>query len=366
MVLVCGTLLLKFKNMEAGLKKYLQMFLYCGVAIIFWGVMFDSYFGDVVDVVSKTYFGTPVTIPPVWFIPLNEPMRMLAFALAVGIVHIEVGLAMKALQLIKLKKYQDMLYDVLFWYVLNTSLVLLLLSSSQFTEILGLNIVLPTSVGTIAGVLAAVLAIAIVATAGVVTENPSLFGKVLVLQLLPGTQGIYGLLIAFITLSQIGVLGGSSDISFYKGLLYFLACLPMAVVGYWSALRQARASVASIGLVSKRPDQFGKAMIFPAMVETYAILALLVSILAVKSLADLLPLAEREKSCQLLAAEIEKTRRRVNALEHVLIPEMEGSIQYITMKLDENERSTQIRLMKVKDRMLEKAHHYQEKKRFGE
>ncbi|MBU4438597.1 MAG: V-type ATP synthase subunit D [Firmicutes bacterium] len=86
---------------------------------------------------------------------------------------------------------------------------------------------------------------------------------------------------------------------------------------------------------------------------------------AVKSLADLLPemlkLAEREKSCQLLAAEIEKTRRRVNALEHVLIPEMEASIKYITMKLDENERSTQIRLMKVKDMMLEKAHGYKEK-----
>lgn len=125
------------------------------------------------------------------------------------------------------------------------------------------------------------------AAAGVVTEDPSKFGKVLVLQLLPGTQGIYGLLIAFITLSQIGVLGGSSDISFAKGLLYFLACMPMAVVGYWSAIRQARASVASIGLVSKRPDQFGKAMIFPAMVETYAILALLVSILAVSGIGGL-------------------------------------------------------------------------------
>ncbi|MBW7572106.1 V-type ATP synthase subunit K [Caproiciproducens faecalis] len=119
------------------------------------------------------------------------------------------------------------------------------------------------------------------AAAGVVTEDPNQFGKVLVLQLLPGTQGIYGLLVAFITLSQIGVLGGNADISLAKGLLYFLACMPIAVVGYWSALRQARASVASIGLVAKRPDQFGKAMIFPAMVETYAILALLVSILAV-------------------------------------------------------------------------------------
>ena len=99
---------------------------------------------------------------------------------------------------------------------------------------------------------------------------------------------------------------------------------------------------------------------------------------AVKSLADILPdmirLAECEKACQLMAAEIEKTRRRVNALEHVIIPETEESIKYITMKpeteesikyitmkLDENERSTQIRLMKVKDMMLEEAHHYSEK-----
>ena len=71
-----------------------------------------------------------------------------------------------------------------------------------------------------------------------------------------------------------------------------------------------------------------------------------------------LKLAEVEKSCQLMAAEIEKTRRRVNALEHVMIPELQENIKYITMKLDENERSTQIRLMKVKDMMLQQAHHY--------
>ena len=88
---------------------------------------------------------------------------------------------------------------------------------------------------------------------------------------------------------------------------------------------------------------------------------------AVKSLADILPdmlkLAEIEKSCQLMASEIEKTRRRVNALEHVIIPETQQNIKYITMKLDESERSTQIRLMKVKDMMLEEAHHYKEKDR---
>ncbi|MGI6055634.1 MAG: V-type ATP synthase subunit D [Bilifractor sp.] len=85
---------------------------------------------------------------------------------------------------------------------------------------------------------------------------------------------------------------------------------------------------------------------------------------AVQSLSDILPdmlrLAEVEKSCQLMASEIEKTRRRVNALEHVIIPETREGIRYITMKLDENERSTQVRLMKVKDMMLQEAHHYQE------
>lgn len=125
------------------------------------------------------------------------------------------------------------------------------------------------------------------AGAGVVTEDPSKFGKVLILQLLPGTQGIYGLLIAFITLSQIGVLGGSGDISLAKGLLYFIACLPMAIVGYSSAIRQARASVASMGILAKKPEAFGKAMIFPAMVETYAILALLISMLAVNGVSGI-------------------------------------------------------------------------------
>ncbi len=86
---------------------------------------------------------------------------------------------------------------------------------------------------------------------------------------------------------------------------------------------------------------------------------------AVFSLSEVFPkmlkLAEVEKSCQLMAAEIEKTRRRVNALEHVIIPDTREAIRYITMKLDENERSTQIRLMKVKDMVLEEAHHYSEK-----
>jgi V/A-type H+-transporting ATPase subunit D len=89
---------------------------------------------------------------------------------------------------------------------------------------------------------------------------------------------------------------------------------------------------------------------------------------AVASLQEVFPemlkLAEIEKACQLMASEIEKTRRRVNALEHVIIPETKEGIRYITMKLDENERSTQVRLMKVKDMMLEDAHKYSEKQSY--
>ena len=119
-------------------------------------------------------------------------------------------------------------------------------------------------------------------SAGVVTEDPEKFSKVLILQLLPGTQGIYGLLIAFIALSNIGVLGGNvRQLTTAEGLSFLMACLPMAFVGLMSAIMQGKTSVASIGVVAKKPEEFGKAMILPAMVETYAILALLVSILAI-------------------------------------------------------------------------------------
>lgn len=83
---------------------------------------------------------------------------------------------------------------------------------------------------------------------------------------------------------------------------------------------------------------------------------------AVMSLNELLPdlirLAEIEKSCELMSAEIEKTRRRVNSLEHVMIPRYQETIKYISMKLEENDRSSRTRLMKVKDMLLDKAHNY--------
>ena len=123
------------------------------------------------------------------------------------------------------------------------------------------------------------------AAAGVVSEDPSKFAKVLIIQLLPGTQGIYGLLVGFIVLSKVGLLGGGvADVSVQTGLLILVACLPIGVVGLISGMHQGRTAVASIGIVAKKPEQFAKSMLFPAMVETYAILALLISILAVTSI----------------------------------------------------------------------------------
>ena len=122
------------------------------------------------------------------------------------------------------------------------------------------------------------------AASGVVTEDPSKFAKVLIMQLLPGTQGIYGLLVGFITLSKIGLLGGgAADLDPKTGLLILAACLPIGIVGLISGKHRTDSS-GSIGIVAKKPDQFGKAMLFPAMVETYAILALLISILSVTAI----------------------------------------------------------------------------------
>ena len=117
--------------------------------------------------------------------------------------------------------------------------------------------------------------------AGVMTEDPGKFGLVLLLQALPGTQGIYGLLIAFFAILKVGLLGGGAEVTVnvWQGLSIFFACLPVAVGGYNSAIAQGKTSAASIQMIAKRPEETGKAVILPAMVETYAVLSLLMSII---------------------------------------------------------------------------------------
>ena len=119
------------------------------------------------------------------------------------------------------------------------------------------------------------------AASGLLTEDPSKFGKALILQALPMTQGIYGLITAFLIIFRIGILGTPVDLSLAQGAYYLVASLPIAVVGYYSAIKQARVAVSGINLLSKRPDEVGKAITSAALVETYAIFAVLVSLLLV-------------------------------------------------------------------------------------
>lgn len=121
--------------------------------------------------------------------------------------------------------------------------------------------------------------IAGMASSGVITEDPDKFGKTLLLQALPGTQGIYGLLIAFLIWTKVGVFGTIMPVTIEQGLMLMFAGIPVGLVGLISAIYQGKASASSCGIIAKRPEEFGKAMIFPAMVETYAVLSLLASFL---------------------------------------------------------------------------------------
>jgi len=118
-------------------------------------------------------------------------------------------------------------------------------------------------------------------SAGVLTEDPAKFGKLLILQALPGTQGIYGLLTWFMVMQVSGLFSGQTDISWQKGLSYLMAVLPIAFVGYFSAIYQGKVAVAGVLLVGKRSEEQSKALVLAAMVETYAILSLLASVLTI-------------------------------------------------------------------------------------
>ena len=122
-------------------------------------------------------------------------------------------------------------------------------------------------------------------SAGVSSENPELSSKLMVLQILPGTQGIYGFLIGVIILVNIGVLGGTMKaVELTQGLSLIGAVLPVAFVGFLSAIHQAKVASAGMLMVGQHPDMSGKAITMTVMVETYAVLALLASFLMVNAI----------------------------------------------------------------------------------
>ena len=118
------------------------------------------------------------------------------------------------------------------------------------------------------------------AGAGLVTEDPSKFGKVMILQVIPGTQGLYGLVVFFVAIMQMGLLDGSAaNLSFVDGCRYFAACLPIGIGGLVTAASQGKVAAASVNLLAKNPDHWSKGMILCITVEFYAILSLLASMM---------------------------------------------------------------------------------------
>lgn len=125
------------------------------------------------------------------------------------------------------------------------------------------------------------------ASAPVIAEDSSKFSKLLILMLLPGSQGLYGLVVTILLLTQIGVLGGSSTVTLASGILYFISCLPITFGGYSSSMLQARVALTGVNIISKRPQDSAKAVTSAALVEFYALLSFITSLLMVVNISGL-------------------------------------------------------------------------------
>lgn len=201
MTLLCGAVLLKFKEIESGTRKMLKMLLYCGISTTIVGFLFGSFFGNAVNVIAETFFGrSDIALKPIWLDPLAEPMKMLSICFAIGIVHLFVGLGVKLYYNIKDGQFLDGLYDVVFWYMLVGGSIVLLLTMPMITQMLALDSSLPVSWGNVAGIVALIGMVGIVLTSG--RESKNWFKRIL--------KGIYGV---------YGISGYLSDILSYSRLL---------------------------------------------------------------------------------------------------------------------------------------------------
>mgnify|MGYP004630033855 FL=1 len=119
------------------------------------------------------------------------------------------------------------------------------------------------------------------AAGAVLADDPNKFGKLLVLQLLPGTQGLYGLIVCVMVMLNTGILGGEPVGDVITGLQYLAACLPIAVGGYFSAVSQGRVCAVGVNLTAKRPEESSKAIVSASLIELYALLGFIISFLIV-------------------------------------------------------------------------------------
>ena len=203
--LACFILLKKFPRMEQGMRKAMKMFMYCGISTLVWGVLFGGYFGDAIDVVARTFFHVEVPtgglIKAAWFVPLNDPMRLLMYAMLFGVIHLFMGLGLKGYMLLKDKQYMDFFCDVIIWYVFLIGLVLMLLPSNIFASISQLpEGTFPPFVGQLGKYMAIAGAVGLLLMSGRSSKN-------VVLRLALGAYDIYN------------VTGWLSDVLSYSRLL---------------------------------------------------------------------------------------------------------------------------------------------------
>ena len=156
------------------MRKSLRMFMFCGISTIVWGVLFGGYFGDVVDVVSRTFLGKTVTVPALWFVPLNNPMRLLVYSMAFGVVHLFVGHGIKGYELLKEGRVLDFFCDVVLWYIFLIGLILMLIPSDIFASIAQTQIVFPPALNMLAKAMAIIGVIGLVLMSGRANKNPLL------------------------------------------------------------------------------------------------------------------------------------------------------------------------------------------------
>ncbi len=138
--------ILKKFNLEGMTYRMMKMFFYCGISTVFWGAMFGGWFGDFVTVASRTFLGREITVDPVWFNPLDDPITLLVFSIALGIVHLFIGMGIQAAELIKSGHKWDAVFDIFSWYMVITGAVMWL-GGSQVSQ----TLVKPGMYITIAG-----------------------------------------------------------------------------------------------------------------------------------------------------------------------------------------------------------------------
>lgn len=198
--IACFVALKKFPRMSASMHKSLKLFCFCGLSTVVWGILFSGYFGDAVDVIGKTFFGVDVSVPPLWFAPLNNPMKLLIYSMAFGLVHLFVGLGIKGYMQIKDKQYLDFFCDVVLWYVFLIGLIMMLIPSDIFASIAQVKIVFPPILNTVSKALAIIGAVGLLLMSGRSSKNP-------VLRIALGAYDIYN------------ITGWLSDVLSYSRLL---------------------------------------------------------------------------------------------------------------------------------------------------